>query len=246
MSTSSLFVGDPHGDLDFIEHAAGLAAEHDAEMIVVGDWGFLWPSSNQLNALSIALTRAGEKFAKPPVTMRFIDGNHDWHPELRRLTFEAIFRSDGGYGFEVAPNVRYQPRGSVYEDADGTRFLFCGGAPSIDRSLRTPGRSWWPEEVISETEYRRSLSAEGPIHVLVTHDAPDYPPGFMPKGDPDFRERSCRSMEMVRGLIDHHQPELHVHGHWHTRATTRRGNTRIECLNCNYARFPDSVMLWSR
>ncbi len=222
-----LFLGDTHGDRHFIEKCARLAAEHDATIIQVGDWGYVWPGADQLAALLEILGNAG-------VSMRFIDGNHDDHPRLRAMP-------------AVTPRAIYQARGSVYEDADGTRFLFCGGAPSIDWEHRVPGKSWWPdEEVISEAEFDRAMSVIGPVHVLVTHDAPDYPPGFAPKGDAEFRKQSARSMEMVAALIDRHQPELHVHGHWHHRYTRQSGNTKTVGLDCNHARLESATMLWSR
>jgi calcineurin-like phosphoesterase family protein len=230
-----LFTGDTHNDLAFAESAAKLARQHDAELIQLGDFGFLWPGHDQLQDLSDMLVGLG-------VTLRAIDGNHDDHPRLRGYVKTCIATL-------IAPNVFYQPRGSVHEDADGTRFLFCGGAPSIDRAGRVEGESWWPEETITEIEFARALSAEGPIHVLVTHDAPAFPPGFAPKGSPDYRRDQVLSMKRVDALIKRHRPPLHVHGHWHTRATTRRGTTRIEALDCNQldpAYLEDSVLLWSR
>ncbi len=242
MTRSYLMLGDPHGDLDFVELATAFAAEHRADIVQVGDWGFVWPGANNLEYLSTLTRRYG-------VVHRFVDGNHDDHPALRDLVEQhsAACSTLPGGGVEIAPGVVYQPRGSSHTDEDGTRFLFCGGAPSIDHAGRTPGRSWWPEETISAEEFATALAAEGPFHVLVTHDAPDYPPGFAPKGDPEFRVRSRRSLGQVAALIDHHRPGLHVHGHWHSRSTTRRGSTRVEALDCNHARFfADAVLLWSR
>jgi Calcineurin-like phosphoesterase len=236
-----LFVGDTHGDLKFMELAAAIAAEHDAQMVQVGDWGFLWPDFNQLAALSTTLIKAGEDVAKPPVRLMFCCGNHDDHPNLRKRLAGSTFAT------ELAPNVVYQPRGSTYEDDEGTRLLFVGGAPSIDWQDRMPGRSWWKdEEVISESEFAVAMKVEGPIHVLITHDAPDYPPGFTPKGDSWFCERATRSMDMVRRLCDHHRPVLHVHGHWHHRYSIVRGTTKIVGLHCNYGRLGEAVMLWNR
>ena len=51
------------------------------------------------------------------VPMRFVDGNHDDHPRLKKLRGRVRVR-----GVEIAKNVIYQPRGSVHEDEDGTRF----------------------------------------------------------------------------------------------------------------------------
>lgn len=227
-----LFVGDTHGDLDFVEEMARKAAEHNATIIQVGDWGFVWPNGNQIKKLSATL-RAHR------VTMRFIDGNHDWHDELNRLA---------GYvrhAVELEPNVIYQPRGSTYEH-DGTKFLFMGGAPSIDKGNRTPGKSWWPTEYITDEDMAVALLHEK-CDVLVTHDAPDFPAGFMPRdgfgGDTSFRAKSKRSMDNIWRLRDHLKPSLHMHGHWHHAHVS--GVTRG--LDCNYARYPgDAYYLWSK
>ena len=232
-----LFLGDTHGDLAFVESAAKLAREHDAEIIQAGDFGFLWPGHDQLRDLSDMLI--GQK-----VVLRFVDGNHDDHPRLKKLRGRVRVR-----GVHIAVNVIYQPRGSVYEDEDGTRFLFLGGAPSIDRGLRTPGKSWWPEETITEPEFSLARSAKGPIHVLVTHDAPTYPPGFSAKGSPSYQRDQKRSMRYVDDLIRHHRPILHVHGHWHSKYSRGRGRTIVEGLDCNQndpTYLKDSVLLWSR
>lgn len=232
-----LFVGDTHNDLDFIENAARLAQKHGAEVVQCGDWGFLWPGNNQLQELSDMLVGIG-------ITCRFVDGNHDDHPTLRKLRGRQ--RRVGAT--QIAPHVIYQPRGSVYEDDDGTRFLFLGGAPSIDRGLRTPGKSWWSEETITEPEFSFARSAKGPIHVLVTHDAPDYPPGFSAKGTPDYRREQVRSMARVDALIRHHRPKLAVHGHWHSRySRLHEIGTNVTGLDCNQASYlDDSVILWTR
>ena len=233
-----LFTGDTHNDLAFVASAAMLARENGAEMVQVGDFGFLWPGHDQLDALSALLVGLG-------VTLRFVDGNHDDHPRLRKLCGRVRRR-----GVTIAPNVIYQPRGSIHEDEDETRFLFVGGAPSIDRALRTEGRSWWPEETITEAEYDFAMAAKGPVHVLVTHDAPDFPPGFTPKGSPGYQQEQVLSMRRVDKLVERHRPLLNVHGHWHSRYERRhRSGAVIVGLDCNQpdpAYLADSTLLWSR
>lgn len=233
-----LFLGDAHNDLDFAESAARLAQKHGAELIQAGDWGFIWPGSTQLQELSDMLVGLG-------VTMRFIDGNHDDHVTLRKL----CGRQCRVGATQIAPHVIYQPRGSVHEDEDGTRFLFLGGAPSIDRAHRTAGISWWPEETITEPEFCFARSAKGPIHVLVTHDAPDFPPGFSPKGTPGYQREQEKSMERVDALIRRHRPPLHVHGHWHVRYSREIAGTLVEGLDCNTVDptyLDAATLLWSR
>ena len=233
-----LFLGDTHNDLTFAESAAQLARQHNAEMIQCGDWGFLWPRRDQLNKLSDMLVELG-------VTMRFCDGNHDDHPRLKKLRGRVRAR-----GVQIAANVIYQPRGSVHEDEDGTRFLFLGGAPSIDQDSRIEGESWWPEEVITQTDLNIALSAKGPIHVLVTHDAPAFPPGFTPKGSPKYQRQQLHSMKRVDTLIRHHRPSLHVHGHWHANySRAHKNGTIITGLNCNEldsSYLDEATLLWSR
>lgn len=233
-----LFCGDSHGDLEFMHCAAKTAAAKHAEIVCVGDWGFIWPGNNQLQELSDMLVGLG-------VTCRFIDGNHDDHVTLRKL----VGRNRRHGATQIAPHVIYQPRGTVHEDEDGTRFLFLGGAPSIDQASRTPGLSWWPEEQITEPEFCFARSAKGPIHVLVTHDAPDFPPGFTPKGTPRYRRDQEKSMERVNALIRRHRPELAVHGHWHTKYAREVEGTLVEGLDCNTlnpAYLDAATLLWSR
>lgn len=236
--TNYLFLGDTHNDLDFAESAAKLARQRGAEVVQLGDWGFIWPGSSQLEELSDMLVGLG-------VTLRFCDGNHDDHPHLKKLRGRVRVR-----GVEIAKNVIYQPRGSVHEDDDGTRFLFLGGAPSIDRAGRIEGESWWPEEVIAEADLDLALSAKAPIHVLVTHDAPTFPPGFTPKGSPGYQRDQLRSMKYVDKLIQRHRPTLHVHGHWHTRYDRpHKCGTLTTGLNCNAldsTYLDEATLLWSR
>lgn len=240
MALEVLFVGDTHGDLEFIARVCEFAADHDVNnLIQCGDWGYLWPNhrdhvmfGSKADELSVILKHYDQ-------TMRFLCGNHDWHPKLMELT--------GGkrVATEIAERVIYQPRGSVHQDTDGTRFLFMGGAASIDKAHRTEGKSWWPEETITKEDMVVALAQEN-IDVLVTHDAPDYPPGFRPAGTPEFRQLSTQSMNDVRTLITHFSPKLHVHGHWHTRATTRIDSTKVEALASNINRFHDSLLLWKK
>jgi len=233
------FVGDTHGDLDFVAAAINRAREHGAEIVQVGDWGFLWPDNDQLLPLANKLVAAG-------VTMRFVDGNHDNHPALRRLFCGANDR-----GVTIAPNVIYQPRGSVHEDVDGTRFLFLGGAPSIDRASRVAGVSWWPEEVIKMEELAWAREANGPIHVLVTHDANAMPPGFSAKGSATYQRQQQISMAGIDALICQHRPERHVHGHWHARYDREHANTGtithgLGCNTMDSSYLDEATLLWSR
>lgn len=243
MSLKYLFLGDTHGDLDFAQEAIKLATDEDIiDIIQVGDWGyFLGREPDYSTALNQMLERNG-------VTMTFVDGNHDDHTRLRNYT-EAHSLAGGtqpGGGVLIKSNLVYQPRGSWFEDLEGTRFLFCGGAPSIDKANQMMKHTWWAEETIADEEYQTALDASGPFDVLVTHDAPKFPQDYGPKGTLQHQALNHRSMEMVAGLIEKHRPPLHVHGHWHERYTIDNGVGVTEGLASNFDRLYEATMIWSK
>lgn len=231
-----LFVGDLHGNMAAADLAIAEAARHSATIIQVGDWGFLWGASTRtapidpdddpddfgaqlatrLNAPRL-IDQTGElsdRLVAAGVMMRFIDGNHDVHPLL-----QAYPSGDNN----VAPNLTYQPRGSRYVDADGTRFVFLGGAISIDKAYRVVGRSWWPEEAITPGDVR-AAERHGHAHVLVTHDAAVLPPGISDVGvAAGHRYAAAENRAHIAAVIAALRPRLHVHGHWHRKYRRQDG-----------------------
>jgi Icc-related predicted phosphoesterase len=228
-----LFCGDLHGNLHCAEKVIKFAVEQQiTEVIQVGDFGFVWPRSDAYMRLSLLLIMHNVK-------MRWCCGNHEDHDYLQKIEYAES---------NIAPNITYQPRGSTYTDEDGTRFVFCGGAPSIDRRARVPGLSWWPEEEISEREYNKAWNAQGPFHVLVTHDAPDLPPGFHKIADDErFERAAARSQYMIKSLIEKHTPIVHFHGHFHKKYTVKHKNgTVTEGLAAHYQPLHELTMIWQR
>ncbi len=244
MTSKYLFLGDTHGDCDFLECAMYLASEEGCqEIIQAGDWAFIWPKINQVSYLSTLLERYG-------LTMRFVDGNHDHHPALRELLDRAWSRFLHGEQLtpnEISPGIFYQERGSVHIDTDDTRFLFCGGAPSIDKDIRLDRKlPWWSEEEITDQEFQLALDAQGPFHVLVTHDAPARPPGFATAGSKEFQVKGDRNLGIIAGLMEKHKPGLLVHGHWHHRYERSTGVTTVVGLASNMQTLEKASMIWSR
>jgi hypothetical protein len=139
-----------------------------------------------------------------PITTRFIRGNHD-DPELCRHHPNCI--------------------------ADGTiegDTMFIGGAWSIDRSYRTEGVNWWPDEELSIAELDRmiDIALKAKPRVMITHDCPTdviYPLfGVNPVGN--------RTQQAFNAIWQLCEPELWIFGHWHlNRDVTLRG-TRFICL----------------
>ena len=134
-------------------------------VVVAGDFGFVWDGSNTDRYWL-------DWFESKPWTTCFVDGNHENHRMLAELP-ETEW--NGGRVHVARPHVLHLMRGEVFDIA-GTTVLAMGGAASHDREWRKEGKSWWPEEMPSETEMercRRNLDAAGwKVDYVVTHEAP--------------------------------------------------------------------------
>ncbi len=144
------------------------------------------------------------------LTVYWIDGNHENHTALA-----ALEPSTDGF-VEIAESCRYIPRGHRWTWR-GTCFGALGGAFSIDWRDRTPGKTWWPEEVTTATDVDRLGTA--PLDVLVAHEAPEGVPldGFRLPAEDQMRTDEVR--RLVRAATEAMQPKLVLHGHWHRRHT---------------------------
>ncbi len=209
-----LLVGDIHGSVDFWSGMCGLAADLGVDTIVqLGDFGF-WPPLTRLERWVEAISEPLRHFG---LKARALDGNHDWHPGVRRQ-------------FPIAANglrpvtdvLDWADRGARWE-WHGRRFAALGGAVSIDMDYRVaPGdsqgrpESWWPTEAITGDEYDR-LVAGGPCDVLLTHDAPlGHGPNFAPLPLP-LQARVDANRRLVSDAVRATTPQLLVHGHLHAR-----------------------------
>lgn len=152
---SVYLTGDVHGSAKMFSPKVfplGSSLSADDYMLVAGDFGIfpLWPgesleTSRPRSPLRILLDA--------PWTTLFVDGNHENFEALLKLPVEERF---GGPVHVVWPNKIYHlMRGYTY-NLHGRRFLCMGGAESTDRSHRTEGVSWWPEEMPNEAELRRA------------------------------------------------------------------------------------------
>jgi predicted phosphodiesterase len=147
MNELIVFIGDLHGEWRFF-HEAKRRFDHALPItfIQVGDLGY-WP----------------EIIPQWPVDMPwkvyFIDGNHEYMPLLTGHTEVT----------ELQPNLFFIPRGTQLTIA-GKRIGFMGGAESVDKAWRTPGKNWFPEERVSRGDIEKLRGAS--LDLLVTHAPP--------------------------------------------------------------------------
>lgn len=145
--------------------------------------------------------------------VRFIRGNHD-NPALSKIS------------------TSYIPDGTFDAALD---CFFVGGAWSIDYRFRTPGWNWWPEEECTDAEFgafARKFSGTKP-RVLVSHELPFnastkiFFDSRRIKG-PQFHTRTGVGLQL---MVDAHQPEVCIFGHWHMSIDEVVGGTRYICLD---------------
>ena len=158
-----IITGDTHGTLDS-EKVIKFFTEHEDEyseddyLIILGDVGVC--------GFSPTVEKETRKILRElPVTVLFIDGNHEHHQRLNEYPVDQWM---GGKVHFIEPGIIHLMRGQVY-DIEGTRFFTFGGAYSVDRYARTEGVDWFPEEIPSREEYEEGLdNLENAVTGLIT------------------------------------------------------------------------------
>lgn len=208
----SIYVtGDTHGYLAQIlqiEQYAGAELKEGDYLLICGDFGFVFLCDEfEKEALFELSCR--------PYTILFVDGNHENFPVLFRYPERTW---NGGRIHRIRDNIFHLMRGQVFT-IEGKTFFTFGGAASIDKKERTPGLSWWKEEIPGEEEYREAVKNLKQHHMrvdyIVTHTMPihliqAYLKGRTPALLPD-RDLTAFLETIWRGVSFSHW----YCGHWH-------------------------------
>lgn len=162
--------GDTHLGIDISKlnsknFPQGCHLTKDDYVIICGDCGLTWDKSREtqywVNWLS-----------NKPWTTLCIDGNHENFDELYSIPGE---KKCGGNVRRVSDSIFYLNRGEVFELC-GKTFFVMGGADSIDKAWRTPGKSWWKEEMPNFEEMEHAMDTlekkRWTVDFVLTHSAP--------------------------------------------------------------------------
>jgi predicted phosphodiesterase len=235
--TRIAFAGDWHENAPWAAKAIKYAKDQGADVILhLGDFGYSYSRRFLRDVGAAAL------FQQLPVL--FVDGNHE---NFDRLNNYPV--GDDGLR-QITDNVWHLPRGFRWQWNE-LRFLALGGAHSVDRPYRTPGVSWWPEEVLTEEQVNHAISG-GPADVLIAHDCPAGVriPGIDDRvGPPPFSPmeilRSDEHRQLLRRVVDAVRPSWVWHGHYHvaydTVADLDYGDVRVTGLNCDETAIGQNV-----
>lgn len=207
-----LLAGDWHGSFAQAEKVIRFAKEIGVDTIFqVGDFG-IWQNDKKFLNQMQQLLKSFE------IELYFIDGNH----ENFVMLYEKKILEDGTR--YVRDNITYVPRGYRW-DWHGMTFLALGGAASIDKRHRVEGRSWWPEEYLTEEDILTAQSG-GPVDVMITHDSPFGAPntitddtygqlGAVKYFGKDALHYCTIHRKLLQRVTDVTAPRILIHGHYH-------------------------------
>jgi len=156
-------VGDIHGDfLTFADDLVNSCKVKNCCVIVCGDIGLGFYSHQKIAEF---FQRMQTMFSSKNIFVIFFRGNHDdpaW--------FEYI---DDEFATNY-PNIIIAEDFTIVEHNDKYPYniLLWGGAISIDRTRRTRGLSYWPNEEVLPLPAEFAEDKE--IHCVCTHSAPDF------------------------------------------------------------------------
>ena len=224
-----MVVGDVHGDLPFASAICRTAKAFSiSDIIQVGDFG-IW---DHLGEGVYFLDKLDENSELRGVNWTFVAGNHENYDRLENYALTDGIRDDDNM-IKLRDRIRWTGRTNVWE-YKGVRLGAFGGAYSIDRYSRTPGISWWPQEMptLADLYEFEEQVGDKPLGFLFTHDAPNSLPtwdGFI-KDDP----ASNNSRQMITNAYHVSKPALGFHGHYHRELTYSHQGAEVYGLGCNY------------
>lgn len=242
--TTIALAGDWHGNLRWASaRLMSLGERGIATLLHVGDFG-LWPGPSGRTFLE-GIDKVARRYGVTRIDV--VPGNHDDWGRLTDLFSRPEHHDATGAPLPVSVSevVRFLPRGYRWVES-GRSFVALGGAPSLDYASRSPGETWWPEEMIEPADVKRTV-AGGHADVMLTHDAPEVPfttPGVaevLATNPMGWSDRALAYAKLGRDRVTEAflgvAPRLLVHGHFHTSGETtvrlpgRDHDTRIWSLD---------------
>ena len=228
-----LVMGDIHGSADDLRTALRVAAAVDCDVVVsVGDFGLQDVSSPRRDPLRVApqpspvpeLTLAAVRSLIPIVV---VDGNHEVWPCLRRFLQRADVAEErvAGRPLHLGGSLWWADRGSTWTWA-GRRCGALGGAVSVDKNMPSAAGLRWPaDEAPSDGDLARLCdNAPDGLDVLFSHDAPSGVRGLSGRQSAfpiEIIAEADDVRRLLRAAVDHTEPRLVFHGHWHIKNRDR-------------------------
>lgn len=215
-----LFLGDHHGEWNFVFDIIKSKNISNCHIVCVGDGGegFI-PKPKQLRQFE----NLNNLFKKYDIEYKSIRGNHS---DPSYFTVEDRIQLSN---FELIEDY------TVMEYNDKT-IQFIGGAISIDRTRRKEGISYWEGEAVN---FDRDKCKE--VDILVTHTTPSwcFPQQFnemvygWAREDAYLLEDLTDERAVMDEIFKICKPRLHLYGHFHTSVTEKINGCNHKLLDIN-------------
>lgn len=204
--------GDTHGEIDlykvedFFENLDMYEEVTKRDyLIILGDAGVCWDRGLSDEYVQNTLHNL-------PCTVLWLDGNHENFDAIEEYPIEEWH---GGEVQFIKEDVIHLMRGQIY-DIDGMSFFTFGGGNSIDKSIRTPYVTWWPDEMPSNYEYEiglKNLEKNGnKVDFILTHSCPRFVAEKLVTYIESGEEPLQRYFEEISQIVDF---GMWYFGHWH-------------------------------
>lgn len=210
-----MLAGDWHGQNYAAKDALLLAKKENVDLIIqLGDFG-LWSGFKGDQYLKYVTLKAAELDIK----VLWLDGNHEDFTKLyaKPLDPYTALRHYSDYLIHLPRNTRWQ--------WSGINFHALGGGTSLDRSNRTEGINWWPQEAITQAQAYQAINL-GQTDILLLHDCPegvtiptiDRLSSLKYWPEPALRD-AWAHRELLQEICKTLLPKKIYHGHFHLNYT---------------------------
>jgi len=212
-------IGDIHGQFARLKNLVFQNNIKDCTLICVGDFGIGFKRKYGANVDDCIVLNTF--FAKRNIVFMTIRGNHD----------DPIFFNDAEKRINLS-HVKLLP--DYYsETINGEKFLFVGGAVSIDRRLRENNVSYWSNEAFVLDTNRVTA-----CDVLITHSAPSWVGPYdksaiasWTQKDASLWEECMQERQDHNALISLCKPRKSYHGHFHCNGMAHADGCLATILN---------------
>jgi predicted phosphodiesterase len=208
-------IGDSHGEWDTLFRKLDHLEIDNCDLLHVGDVGIGFKAPGKQNR---EIELINNSFKKRNIKFLAVRGNHD---------DPSYFDGQINYSnFELLPDY-------TYREFNGEKFLFVGGAVSIDRIKRVPNMSWWKDE-----EFTLKPDLIKKVDVLITHSAPSWSGPFDKSGiaswcvkDSTLWDECVAERYAHDKLIVECSPKKHYCGHFHLSSNVKVGDCVSQILD---------------
>lgn len=211
----TLIVGDIHGEWEALFRKIDHLDLRDATLLCVGDVGIGFVERSKQERQHIHINNF---FKSRDIEFLSIKGNHD---------DPAYF--DGSINlshFKLLPDY-------TTLTLNDKKFLFVGGAISIDRTIRKEGISYWKDEA-----FKLDRSKIQQCDVLITHSIPTGLGEFSKNGivywcekDLNLWDDCMKEREDIAILYDLAKPKQAFSGHFHVSLAQERNKCMCKIID---------------